>query len=182
MLVHLIYLGCCIHTTQATGDRCWVCSHRWTESKAAAAKCDVGQQLLDKDSYTADSSRSRLCNVCECRDLERLEATPSGQRCMQRSELCRSLAGNSCPLITITNPSADPHIQRPAVVFSGTAYASCSWQHCMWFVVCIACLHMQGWCSWAASSTSLCAFGSIVRAEDVLVSPASSHLASSVSS
>lgn len=60
------------------------------------------------------------CNLC--RDLEQMEAVPSRQRCMQRSELCRSLAGNSCPLITITNPLPDPHIRRPAVVFSGTAH------------------------------------------------------------
>lgn len=38
---------------------------------------------------------------------------------MQRSELCRSLAGNICPLITITNPSSQPHALRPAVVFTG---------------------------------------------------------------
>ena len=55
-----------------------------------------------------------------CRDLEHLGAVPSRQRCMQRSELCHSLAGNPCPLITITNPSSHPHTQRPAVVFTGT--------------------------------------------------------------
>ncbi len=53
------------------------------------------------------------------RDLEQLEAVPRRQQCMQRSELCRSLAGNVCPLITITNPSPEPHTPRPAVVFTG---------------------------------------------------------------
>ena len=53
------------------------------------------------------------------RDLEELEAVPRRQQCMQRSELCRSLAGNVCPLITITNPSPEPHTPRPAVVFTG---------------------------------------------------------------
>ena len=42
---------------------------------------------------------------------------------MQQSELCRSLAGNPCPLITITNPTTQPHVLRPAVVFTG--------QYCM---------------------------------------------------
>ena len=73
-----------------------------------------------------------------CRDLEQLETIPSRQRCMQRTELCCSLAGNSCPLITITNPSPEPHTQRPAVVFTGTAHSLTN------------CKRAQGMCSCTA--------------------------------
>lgn len=63
--------------------------------------------------------RASLVFCLFARDLDYLEAVPSRQRCMQRSELCRSLAGNPCPLITITNPTPHPHGMRPAVVFTG---------------------------------------------------------------
>ena len=96
-----------------------------------------------------------------CRDLEQMEASASRQRCMQRSELCRSLAGNSCPLITITNPSPEPHTLRPAVVFSGKAVLSSAnsvkalqvWnsgackidvsRSCKSFAVCIESVHLK---------------------------------------
>lgn len=39
------------------------------------------------------------------RELEGLEAgVPEEDRCVQTSELCKTIAGNSCPLLTITSP------------------------------------------------------------------------------
>lgn len=96
------------------------------------------------DPEEAGSVCMNVCNMC--RDLEQLEAVPSRQQCMQRSELCRSLAGNSCPLVTITNPSPDPNTQRPAVVFSGTAHALVqAVKHASPFLVTAYCLMHRRW-------------------------------------
>ncbi|DBA97263.1 TPA: hypothetical protein ACH3X1_015010 [Trebouxia sp. C0004] len=74
-----------------------------------------------EDSPSTPLPSTSPCPMTVTWDLEQLEAVPRRQQCMQRSELCRSLAGNVCPLITITNPSPEPHTPRPAVVFTGPA-------------------------------------------------------------
>lgn len=114
----------------------------WTHHlNTVAASHAVKQQPSGSQSYSCSLIRSGEYSLHVwglCRDLEQLEAIPSRQWCMQRTELCCSLAGNSCPLITITNPSPEPHTQRPAVVFTGTACSLASCRHAQGMLSCTA--------------------------------------------
>lgn len=67
------------------------------------------------------------------RYLENLETHPVKSTCLRRTELCQTIAGNTCDLLTITAPRKDGPINiddRPLIILSARVHpgeSNASW-------------------------------------------------------